>query len=319
MSGSGDLLLRWMSEIGCGSIRDLRSQISWVNRQVGLPESELQKRAGRWLRDQVTVGHVDVEWDKGRARWRVSPPVLTTLPGGFGYALLTGGRPASLDEALTKHESVVHRVDRHVLDSDFEAPTAVFLSYQSSADLAHVATRLGVRYVPNAAQMLAESLVRITPGPICAPPVTNSGPVEKWNPETRKFDRMRNQGGWTTGMYRQEVFGRPRYMLHTHGEWYLTNLVEGAYLVAHPLALHIQWRRDPASREDIGTAFIDAGMSLPDAQRRVLGLCTGIGPRLGKHLKNTRYENVPRSVASLVATSLGQKLSVLRSTEEEIA
>lgn len=319
MSGSGDLLLRWMSEIGSGSIRELRAQISWVNRQVGIPERELQKRAGRWLRDQVTVGHVDVEWDKGLARWRVSPPVLITIPGGHGYGLLTGGRPARLDEALAEHESVLRRIERNVPDSEFEAPTAIFLSYRSSADLAYVATRLGVRYVPYAAQMLAESLDRITPGPICAPPVSNGGPVEKWIPAARRFDRVSNPGRWTAGMYRQELFGRPRYMLHTHGKWCLTNLVEGAYLVADPYASHIQWRRDPASREEIGTVFVDPGMSLPDAQRRVLGLCTGLGPTLGKHLRNTRYENVPRSVALRIAVSLRQKLSVVCPTEEEIA
>lgn len=147
----------------------------------------------------------------------------------------------------------------------------------------------------------------------------DGSPVEKWNAETLKFERPAFSSVWKPGMYRQKVLGRQRHMLRVIDAWFTTNRVEGAYLAAHPLAIHMQWRRDPTSQEDIGTVFVDAGMSLPDAQRRVLGLCTGLGPKVGKRSKNTRYDNVPRSVAVLVAASLRQKLSTPISDEEEMA
>lgn len=326
MIGSGDLLLRWMSEVGSGAVQNLRTHIAWVNRTNSqadhaqdVSENDLRMRSGRWLRDQITVGHIDVEWDRGKARWRTAPPVFTTIPGGFGYALLTGGRPARLDDALVENEAIVHRISRPFTDDDFDQPTAVFISYQSGADLADIASGLGVRFVPDAAQRLAESLERIAPGPPCAPPVMDGSPVEKWNPGKLRFDRVDLSSVRTPGMYRQKVLGRQRHMLRLNDAWFLTSRVEGAYLAAHPLANHIRWRRDPASQEDIGTVFIDAGMSLPDPQRRVLGLCTGLGPKVGKQSRNTRYDNVPRSVADVVAASLRQKLSTLSSDEEEMA
>ena len=315
MSASGDLLLRWMSEVGSGSIRSLRSHLCWASREAGVSEHETQKLAGRWIRDQITVGHLNVDWDARQGTWRVAQPLLTTLPGGYGYALVTGGRPHRVDEALARDELVAHKVRRSIAVGDIEPPTAVFVSYQTSDDLSCIAAELGVRFVSDAAVRLAERLERIKPGVPCAPPVSNGGLVQQWNTRSSRFDVAHKNREWKPGLYRQEVFGRSRHMLHTHGTWCRTTYSEGIYLVASDVAGLIRWRRDPASREDIGTVFVDRGMSLPDPQRRVLGLCTGLGPKIGKHSNNTRYENVPRSVAVLVASSLRQRLSILPTTE----
>ena len=82
----GDLLFRWMSELGSGAIVDARSRIDWIARTANIEPRP--HTSGRWLRDLSSLGHCEVDWDGGR--WSVAPPALVRLPSAGGLAVVAG-------------------------------------------------------------------------------------------------------------------------------------------------------------------------------------------------------------------------------------
>lgn len=300
-------MLAWLSEERHGSLRQLQSRLIWL---MGTSRAATSRRdAGRWIRDALTVGRIDVDWEAGT--WVAASPVLTTLPGGHGYALLTGGRPAALNDRL-RDDPVVHRTRGPGSDSGFPAPSAVFVEFRDADELEATARRLGVKLVNEAARQLCSRLQRIAPGARMPPLARNGAPIERWDGDSLRFEQFEGWGEQQSGLYRQEVFGRPRYALYSQGSWYKTTHAEGVYIVSGRNDELIRWRPDPADRsESLGTLIVDNGMSLPDAQRRVAGLCTGMRPTIGTHSRNTRFDNVPRDIAEGIAHSLRQPLTAI--------
>ena len=116
-----DLLLLWASETGCGSIEGLRERAAWLARTTALVPT--RRASGRCVQDLATLAHIDLDWAAGN--WSASPSVLTRLPGGDGFALLTGARPAALERELRnilEQNSVdLARVSQHAGPGDLPA------------------------------------------------------------------------------------------------------------------------------------------------------------------------------------------------------
>ncbi|MDV6281496.1 hypothetical protein [Rhodococcus jostii] len=212
-------------------------------------------------------------------------------------------------------DPVVHTVRVVGATHHFPSPSAIFVEYRDGDELRSAARRLGVPLVHEPWRQLSESLVRIKPGVETSPPVRGGAPIEKWDAQSRRFTVFEIRTAWPSGLYRQEVFGRFRYALHSQDKWYKTNHAEGVYIIAGQNDELIRWRPDPTDPASApGTLIVDNGVSLPDPQRRAVGLCTGLGPKIGKHSRNTRYDNVPRDIAEAVANSLRQPLTLLLET-----
>lgn len=307
-----DVLYHWISETRSGSVRNLRDKICWMmgnNNQL-----DSRRLAGLWIRDAVTRGLLQADWPSDR--WEVPEPILTTIPGGLSYALLTGGRPqrirAKLDRARELDDLIVHaREDTSDLNA-LASPTNIYVEFQSYDELREAASYLGVRLVRDAFRSLANQLPQLECGSLASAPTWPGQPVEKWDPTAKAFCEFKPVGlYWPSGLYRHEVHGQKRHVLRREDDWYNTDRTNGVYLASGAADKLIRWRPEPGDVSEIGSVFVDNGASLPEDHRRVLGLCTGLRPTVLKQTKSTRYDNIPRRIAETVSTALHQNLTIV--------
>lgn len=305
-----DLLLRWVSETGHGSIRSLRERAAWLARDTG--QAPTRRATGRWVRDLATLAHIDLDW--ATDRWSAAQPVLTRLPGGDGFALLTGARPVALEDAL---EQVL---EHHGLDlvclpqaaapEDLPAPTVLLVQYNAVDELQHAAGALGASHVPCAALALSRSLPALAAGEPAAPPSERNMTLERLDPATLTFRPLAPARQRPPGLYLFRSLGRSRYLFHDAACWRHCDPPNGIFLeLARLRRSALRWRAETArGREEYGHLFADLGAPLPDAHRRALALCSGLLPRFSTRARTAIYDNVPRQVAERVAASLHQHL-----------
>jgi hypothetical protein len=71
----------------------------------------------------------------------------------------------------------------------------------------------------------------------------------------------------------------------------------------------MRWIPDHAvGHERTGRLHVDFGYPLPDLQRRIAVLCSGLAPQINEKSQNIAYDNVPLDVARRIGRSLGQEL-----------
>lgn len=310
--GVGGLLLRWASELGSGSVTDLKHGVGWLARSENLPLS--QGAAGRWIRDCQSLGHLDVDWCTGR--WSAAPGVLTRLPSADGLAALAGSRTTRFEERVTRAESedlVVIRVPSSLPESDIPVPDTWLVHYQESAALAETAAGLGVEYSDCFAVQAAAWLPSLAPGPPAAPPAFGSA-VERYDltAEQPAFVPVRR---WELeGLYRfRRADHRLVCQLLREGSWYSVSQERGVYLELDRQGIeprkNLRWfREEGQGRKRFGRLIVDWGKPLPDLQRRIAVMCTGLPPEFGPKYRTITYRNVPRAVAERIAKSLRQEL-----------
>ncbi|QTZ92740.1 hypothetical protein [Streptomyces auratus] len=308
----GGLLLRWASELGSGSLAELKRGAAWLARSENLPVA--QGAAGRWIRDCQSLGHLDVDWRSGR--WCVAPGVLTRLPSADGLAALAGSRTIGFEEHVRRAESedlALIRVPSTLPETDIPVPETWLVPYGESAGLAETAEALGVEHSGCFAIQAAAWLPALAPGPSAAAPAFRSV-VEKYclTAEPPAFAPVRR---WEEdGLYR---FRRDDHRLVCQilreGSWYGVSQERGVYLELDRLGTeprkNLRWfQEEGQGRERFGRLIVDWGKPLPDLQRRIAVMCTALPPEFGKKYRTITYRNVPRAVAERIAESLRQEL-----------
>lgn len=304
-----DVAVRWMSEIHGGRLSRLRKDIRWFAEDES---AQGRKAVDRWIRNLVTLGFVDVDWE--RDEWVMADPSLTTIPGGYGYALLVGAR----DQRLASEVARARDLDDPVLvevpgtgsGKGLPSPSSIFVTYRTSSELSSAADRLGVHLVSSVYRQLAQQLVRVSPGEETVPPSRNGGLIERWKPGDGKFCSYPDNDPWIAGLYKQEVNRVPRFMIFRNDQWFHTERSAGIYLVTAPAYQLIRWVPEPSIPSgQIGNLLVDKAADLPDAQRRVAGLCSGLPPYVSKICGGSiRYHNVPLQIARVLMSSLGHSL-----------
>lgn len=271
-----------------------------------------RRLAGLWIRDAVTRGMLSVDWTADQ--WHVPNAVLTTIPGHFGVALLTGGRPTEVDNRVTvamNQDDLAVRVQSEQSDEyGLNGPSAIFIDFRSYGELEEASQYLGVPLRFDAFKELADRLERIRMGALTSAPMRSGTTLEHWDTRDRKFTQFTPSAVWPGGLYREAIHGQKRHLISQYGEWYETDRSTGVYLAASVGDGLIRWRSEYDGAHG-GSVFVDTGVSLPDAHRRVLGLCTGLRPVVQRHSQSTRYDNVPREIAEKVSVTLNQELQVL--------
>lgn len=305
----GDLLLTWLSESGSGTIADFRARAAWLTRteNLDLPESS----GGRWLRDAASLGHCEVDWKNGR--WSVAPPVVTRLPLADGLAVLVGARRHRLIRALDTAGIYVEQARRPGAASDIPAPSTIVIPYDRTRDLEEAAAAIGATYSGCAAAAIARMLLPTTPTTPTAPPAYASQfeQLGTFSPQDWKLTSPRNPG-LPDGLYREQVSGRWQYLLRRKGSWYSTDFSVGMFAeLARRGETVIRWRPASDQHTMTGTFIVDWGAPLPPLHARTLVLCSGFGPRFGNAAKTALYDNVPRDIATYVASSLGQTMQII--------
>lgn len=304
----GDLMLRWMSETGEGSARNLRERLQWLARTADLHATRAD--TGRWLRDVSALGHAEVNWEQDR--WAVTPAAVTRLPAADGLAALTGSRLRATVSRLSATDLAVHEVPPEPAAPGIPVPTAVFVQFDSAAGLADAAQEAGVAYGGCAAERLVARLRTIGPGEPTAPPAVGNETLERrTGPGPRDWEPVEARASaFPDGLYSLKINGRQQFRTVRSGAWLQSDMSSGVFLELARLGQSaMRWRPEPGhGREHVGTVFIDWGAPLPTLHARTLTLCSGLVPRFSGSAGTVIHRNVPHSVARTVAGSLHQAL-----------
>ncbi|WP_045875847.1 hypothetical protein [Pseudofrankia sp. DC12] len=304
----GDLLLRWVSELGSGRLRDLRTSVRRAALGRGVdcaPGAE-----SRWVRDLAALGHLDVDWH--RDRWSVAPSVLTRLPYSDGLAVVVGRRTASFDRGLTDAESwaTLIRVANPAMSGEIPVPDTVVLRYEDPAWLPDDARRLGCAFTPCAALQLAGLLQEVEEGPLAAPPASdNAFTVQRFSLADGRYEPTALYSA--DGLYRWRSADWSRLtQVRRGGAWRTVEHEVGVYLELADRISVLRWAAEPgAGRSLIGCLTHDRAAPLPPLHARAAVLCSGLRPRVDGTARTVSYDNVPLPVGERIATSLRQRLS----------
>lgn len=310
MTEPGELLLRWVSELGSGSLQDIKQGMWWLATRY-CPETE-SGAPGRWLRDAVSLGYLDIDWRN--RRWCAAPPVLTRMPQARGLAVLTGSRTAAferqLDRAVQDGLVELFRVPNERPPRDIPLPVSLFIQFDDEAGLTEWADELGVLYAPCFALQGASLLPPLKLETRASAPEFGK-PLELYDFDRGEYTWVKRPQG--SGLYRlKQREGKRVCQVLRDGDWYETSHEEGIYAVLEARdqdADVLRWLPEQDSgRERFGTLHVDWGYPLPDLHRRTAAMCSGLAPRINEHAQNLAYDNVPKAVAIKIAESLGQRL-----------
>lgn len=299
-----DLILRWMSETGAGSIGDLRDKLAWLAHTEDTPAS--RTATGRWLRDISALGHAEADWYADR--WSAALPVVTPLPCSDGTAVLAGSRRTGLVERLEQADVSVTTYLPTAMAGSLPVPAAVFVQYDDLDGLRAAAIEAGLTYCACAARKLAERLPPLHLGGEAPPPAYGNPTLQRFNYDELAF---RPSGGDCDGLYRVRLHGALRHLYRQNGTWHNCELATGVFIdyarSGGVSVIRFQQERDYPGGP-VGSVFIDGGAPLPALHARALTLCSGLPPCFSETARTTSYANIPATVASAVAKSLQQRL-----------
>ncbi|MBT2488062.1 hypothetical protein J7E96_05845 [Streptomyces sp. ISL-96] len=310
MTGPGDLLLRWLSERGAGELSEVKQGMWWLAAKH-CPDVE-SGAPGRWLRDAVSLGHLDIDWRN--RRWCAAPPVLTRLPQARGLAVLAGSRTVAFDTRLAQavQDGLVElfQVSSSRPARDIPLPVSLFVQFNDEAGLRSWAVELGVSYASCFALQGAALLPPLRLEARTSEPEFGK-PLEQYDLDRREYCAVRRPQ--CDGLYRlKRRDGKRVCQVLINGEWYETSHEDGVYSVLgarNPESDVLRWLPEKdGCRERFGTLHVDWGYPLPDLHRRVAVMCSGLAPRINERAENLAYDNVPEAVALKIANSLGQHL-----------
>ena len=305
----GDLLLRWMSEVGAGTTADVRARIEWIARTANIEPRSYT--SGRWLRDLSSLGHCEVDWDRGY--WSIAPAALVRLPSAGGLAVIAGARRPRMMRKLEEFCGWLPPARREPPAGEVPLPTTFYVTFTRESDLVDVAEAAGMTHAGPSAERIARALSSAFPNVRTGPPAFGAQlrRLEAMHPRDWQLVRA-TQVNPPDGLYSEQVNGRTRHITRRGGEWFACDLSTGTFAeLARRHESALRWRPD-VGRETAGTGmfFVDWGAPLPPLHSRALVLCTGLPPKFGTTATTAIYENVPHGVAEHVCTSLGQSLVI---------
>jgi hypothetical protein len=299
-----DLMLRWMSETGAGSVADLRTKLAWLAHTEDVPAS--RAATGRWVRDISALGHAEVAWQADR--WSVAPPVVTPLPCSDGTAVLAGSRRTGLVEKLERADVSVTIYQPEAGPESLPGPAAVFVQYDDLDGLKAAAIEAGLTYSACSARMLAQRLPSVQLGDEAPPPATANLTLQRFSPDKMAFLPT---GAEQDGLYRVRLHGSLRHLYRLNGTWHDCDRASGTFIeyarVGRLSVIRFRQERDYPGGP-VGSVFIDEESPLPALHARALTMCSGLPPHVSQAARTTTYANVPATVAFAVAESLRQRI-----------
>jgi hypothetical protein len=298
-------LITWIGETRSGRISELRELGAAYVRTVNnnLPYAA----TAWWLDDLAGMGMLQLDWM--RDEWSAVRPTITQLPGRFAYGIVYGSQPATLKDRLEQTDLEVTEVRSPTTQHGLPMPSTLVLQYDEVRELEAAALAAGSSYVACAAVWLSESLQPVSLGPVAAGPNWAGAPVERFNPKTLRF--MPALPPHAEGLFRQKASNQWRHWTRDATSWNEANRSEAIAIELDRAEIgFLSWRPypgDPAA----GELFVVSGIEMPMTHTRTAVLCSGLAPRRGPTTGNRIYDNVPRDLASRIANSLRQNLSIV--------
>lgn len=296
-----DLLLRFLSEKGSGSWRNLKVAFDWI---WGPTDNPAEKA---WIaaRDLAALGHLEIAWDQD-AVWSVAPPLLTMLPRSGGRAFVTGARTGFLDRRL--EEVAADRnlwIDR--CGGQF-GPQTLLLASSSHLDVKGFAADAGIGYTYSVADQISAllpDLPRYMEGFAPGKGLPAGFDAELFEPLTQEWHDLGEPD--ERGLYRTRTFdGQVFALLDATSQWRRPVKEFGIYEVLRWEELNVL-----EYAESRGELRVAAGAPLPALHARAACLCSGRLPRIQYRRGQSpllAYDNIPAAVATRIAGSLNQEL-----------
>jgi hypothetical protein len=316
-----DLLLRWVSERGDGSLTSFRQAHDWL--ATTEPASGRTEHWTWTMQSLQSLGHLEVDW-KAR-RWEVAPSTIATLVSGGGYALLCGARPGwfvrRLDSLATDPD-LGYLADSILLEDPVpqeRAPALRLVTLDEDEDALRLCGALGVEYSPFAADQLLHLLPALTkllqagrradrdlPGGVLP---ERMGPGDPGQP---LFEEVGDSARVAPGAYLIALFDTRRFF-YVHGPGDVFEAGRGEVIYAE-----LRRRQQPVLQWDKadGSLLVPARFRLPDLYERAAVLRTGLLPATeisgfsNERAAYLRYRNVDQAFADLLGRKLGQRITI---------
>ena len=290
---NSDLLLYWMTHTGDGSWSSFRRSV----RELSGSDVDISGLC-RSLRISLSdLGHVDF-FIANTQRWSTIDPGIGGLAMRPDLAVLWGGRTPALLEAV---EIIAERLDCCVDTTPASVgPSRIFVMGPSEA-VSAVSNRVGIRYEPNLAAFLADSL---DPIPLKVAQANEEPRPKNWKVRSFDFRSLK----WIDGFAPRSAcefspaYGNPKYCLRKSRKpspllrlgkrecVYASALLQGIHLIKY----------DPG--DCVLSTPLDA--ALPETFARVACLCSGTPAEVADGL--LIYREVPLEIAALLAVAAGQ-------------
>lgn len=283
---SHDLLLTYLSELGCGEWTRFRAAIQ------GISDSDPNDDQAYFVKsDFEALGHLEF-WAEEENLWSVAPAALVQIPSESGsQAVFAGSRLASLKSKLREIDCI------HT--SQMRAPDRILVSRDSVDELIRLAEELKVTWSPN----FSEHLAKVVPSTSLLFESTEDSPaptgwsIQKFE-ELRWVDTSTDRGN---GFYRYRHF-TTEYRLKWEGRCVKLDRSTGIYeLCRRTGKLIVEY--DPEAR----SLKVPLIAGLPTLAARAATLCSGLLPAIERVPNRPTvlvFTNMPEYTARLIRASL---------------
>ena len=299
---TNDLFLQWLGERTRGSWELFKAAHTWLFAQNSAMNRNLRPTWTAYL--LASLGHIEVDWRDGK--WSVAAPTIAGLPSAGATAVLIGARPRILVERFDRYTSPDRTSD--LIASTYTppgAPTSIYVQYESAEAVTELAARIGASFEPVPAQRLSTllpSLESLVDSARTATEPPRGYSAEWLDPNVLNWVEAVKTS--RPGLYRYRGYGFDQFRYYDGATWREIDRDLGVW------AALSRTRRDLITfeREEVnGTLVVPFVGRLPLLHARAAVLCSGLPPSNVVH-GWIRYVNVPSSIASRIARSLGQSL-----------
>ena len=296
-------LLMWIAEEGGGRISHLR-QLA-INYVRTVENNVPFKVSSRWLTELENLGLVDLDW--GSDRWRTASMQLVELPGRFPFAVLRGAQKHQFVAQLESSGLDFTAVTNGEFGWSLPLPETFVAQFDDVHQLVSAADALGAAYVGVVVSQMKELIETLSLGSPASGPSSIGTPLEHFEHSAIAFVAS-PPGKLPSGLYRQKTNGRWRHWISRGNEWYSIDRDAGICLeLGRANTSYLTWRpykTDPG----IGELIVAPGVVLPASHTKLAILCSGFRGRKYELTRATAYDNVPREVATAIASAHAQTL-----------
>jgi hypothetical protein len=206
-------------------------------------------------------------------------------------------------DALSADDSTPVMVERR---PQAAAPEAIFVSGTNDSDLEPIADALDAPIEFDLSSALAANLPNVDE---CVREAASAAPPPRQSERmTAALDWEPWTGDPTPGLYRHAIYGRWAFRFASSPrDWRTMPMALGRYAELRRLGRSVlYWDRELIG----GRLYVPARAGLPTLQARSAVLCTGLMPAYGGGY--LLYENIGESLATILAQSVGQSLTMGR-------
>lgn len=289
---NNNLLLQYLSEIESGSWAQFRQALEYLADE----EDELFRSVT--ARQLSMLGHVEFAFNND-LRWFICQPTLAWLPCQDELkAVLCGKRIEPLINNLQKYaQELGCSIEMH---SQKEGPDAIFVTVPSSNVGEKLASSVGIKSEPQAAERIAHCLPTLADYVRLCPEV-----AEPIGYKMKRFDIMISR--WievedtsVLGLYRYEYY-RPEYRLKLNGRCLKVPRNAGLFLL-------LQHHGRSVLRYDSENLTLNVPVHprLPVLFARAVTLCSGFLPYFDKETYTYTYQQVTPTVFHYISSKLDQ-------------